>query len=139
MIATLDDIQIDPLSESRIEKPHPVYVPRDETFEEIKQNTFSRGKLKALLHNLLPSLAVRLSSSDIPFKCFSDIDKLYNDGLLLKDDDEQKESILFSGSMMKKVLSVGGQWLKYEIPAIIQSNLHLFTFYSTVLINHLIY
>ncbi|XP_004310200.1 PREDICTED: lipoxygenase 6, chloroplastic [Fragaria vesca subsp. vesca] len=110
----------DPLSESRIEKPHPVYVPRDETFEEIKQNTFSRGKLKALLHNLLPSLAVRLSSSDIPFKCFSDIDKLYNDGLLLKDDDDQKESILFSGSMMKKVLSVGGQWLKYEIPAIIQ-------------------
>lgn len=112
----------DPLTESRIEKPHPVYVPRDETFEEIKQNTFSTGRLKALLHNLLPSLAVKLSSSDIPFKCFSDIDKLYNDGLLPKDDDEQKEAVLFSGNMMKQVLTVGEKWLKYEIPAIIKKD-----------------
>lgn len=130
--AALNGVQTDPLTESRIEKPHPVYVPRDETFEEIKQNTFSTGRLKALLHNLLPSLAVKLSSSDIPFKCFSDIDKLYNDGLLLKDDDEQTESVLFSGNMLKQVLTVGEKWLKYEIPAIIKSNLHLFSFCSAL-------
>ncbi|KAK7390565.1 hypothetical protein VNO78_25874 [Psophocarpus tetragonolobus] len=50
---------------------------RDETFEEIKQDTFSTGRLKALFYNLLPSLAATLSSSNIPFKCFSDIEKLY--------------------------------------------------------------
>ncbi|KAF3654978.1 Methylsterol monooxygenase 2-1 [Capsicum annuum] len=36
---------------------HPVYAPRDETFEEIKKNTFSAGRLKVLLHNLVPLVA----------------------------------------------------------------------------------
>ncbi|KAF3431082.1 hypothetical protein FNV43_RR25812 [Rhamnella rubrinervis] len=108
-------------SESRVEKPHPVYVPRDETFEEIKQNTFSAGRLKALLHNLIPSLAATLSSSDIPFKCFSDIDKLYNDGVLLKDDElNEFGKIPFAGNFMKQVLTVGDRLLKYEIPSIIK-------------------
>lgn len=111
----------DPLSETRIEKPHPVYVPRDETFEEIKQNTFSAGRLKAVLHNLIPSIASTLSSSDIPFKCFSDIDKLYNDGVLLKDDEHNGivESLLVS-KMMKQVMSISQRLLKYETPAIIK-------------------
>ncbi|XP_022776281.1 lipoxygenase 6, chloroplastic isoform X2 [Durio zibethinus] len=113
--------KIDPLCESRIEKPHPVYVPRDEAFEEIKQETFSAGRLKALLHNLVPSIAATFSSSDIPFTCFSDIDKLYNDGFILKDD-EQRElgDNLFIGNMMKQVLSVGQKLLIYEIPAVIR-------------------
>lgn len=114
--------EIDPLSETRIEKPHPVYVPRDETFEEIKQNTFSAGRLKAVIHNLIPSIAATLSNSDISFKCFSDIDKLYNDGFLLKDD-ENKDIIenLLVGKMVKQVVSIGERLFKYETPAIIKS------------------
>nr|DAD30625.1 TPA_asm: hypothetical protein HUJ06_009476 [Nelumbo nucifera] len=110
----------DPYSESRIEKPYPVYVPRDETFEEIKEATFSAGRLKALFHNLIPSLAATLSSSDNPFKCFSDIDKLYNDGVLLKHEDGKGvlENLLLA-MLMKKVLSAGTVLLKYEIPAIV--------------------
>lgn len=105
-----------------MEKPHPVYVPRDETFEEIKQNTFSAGRLKALLHNLIPSIAATLSNSDIPFKCFSDIDKLYNDGVLIRDEDHQTVfGNGFPSNMMKQVLSAGQKLLKYEIPAIISS------------------
>lgn len=111
----------DPLCESRIEKPHPVYVPRDETFEEIKQNTFSSGRLKAVLHNLIPSIAASLSSSDIPFTCFSDIDKLYNSGFLLKDDDEQNgRSKLFLATVIKQFLNVGDRLFKYETPAVIR-------------------
>lgn len=111
----------DPFSESRIEKPHPVYVPRDETFEEIKQNTFSAGRMKAMLHNLIPSIAATMSSSDIPFKCFSDIDKLYNDGFLLKDE-EHKDIIEnpLVGKIMKQAMSIGQTLLKYETPAIIK-------------------
>ncbi|XP_030459833.1 lipoxygenase 6, chloroplastic [Syzygium oleosum] len=113
-------MRTDPLCESRIEKPHPVYVPRDETFEEIKQNTFAAGRLKALLHNLVPQIAASLSNSDIPFKCFSDIDKLYNDGLLLKDEEQNEvPATLALGNLMKGVLTVGERLLKYEIPAII--------------------
>ncbi|KAL3003286.1 hypothetical protein AAZX31_08G100200 [Glycine max] len=113
----------DPLSESRIEKPHPVYVPRDETFEEIKQDTFSAGRLKALFHNLLPSLAATLSSSDVPFKCFSDIDKLYIDGVVLRDEEQKgvMENLLV-GKVMKQVLSAGESLLKYEIPAVIKGD-----------------
>ncbi|XWS22731.1 hypothetical protein CRYUN_Cryun29cG0061500 [Craigia yunnanensis] len=110
----------DTLCESRIEKPHPVYVPRDEAFEEIKQDNFSAGRLKAVLHNLVPSIAATLSSSNIPFTCFSDIDKLYNDGFILKDEQRELGNFLFIGNMMKQVLSVGQKLLKYEIPAVIR-------------------
>lgn len=112
--------QTDPLCESRIEKPHPVYVPRDETFEEIKQNTFSSGRLKAVLHNLIPSIAASLSSSDIPFTCFSDIDKLYNSGFLLKDDEQNGRSKLFLATVIKQFLNVGDRLFKYETPAVIR-------------------
>ncbi|XP_031400709.1 lipoxygenase 6, chloroplastic [Punica granatum] len=113
-------MRTDPLSESRIEKPNPVYVPRDETFEEIKQNTFAAGRMKALLHNLVPSIAASLSSSDIPFKCFSEIDRLYINGLILKEGDQMEAAAnLLIPNVMKEVLTVGQKLLKYEVPAII--------------------
>lgn len=118
----LYSFKTDPLSESRIEKPHPVYVPRDETFEEIKQDTLASGRLKALLHNLIPSIAASLSSSDISFSCFSEIDKLYNDGFMLKHDDPEHGNInRIVAKLMNQVLTVGERLFKYEIPAIIQS------------------
>ncbi|KAM7529004.1 hypothetical protein LguiB_032414 [Lonicera macranthoides] len=40
--------------ESTVEKPYTMYMPRDEQFEESKQNTFAAGRLKAVLHNLIP-------------------------------------------------------------------------------------
>ena len=123
----MNGIETEPFSESRIEKPHPVYVPRDETFEEIKQNTFSAGRLKALLHNLIPSIASALSSSDISFKCFSEIDKLYNDGVVLKDEEQNILDNQFLGNLTRQVLTAGQQLLKYEIPAIIKS---MFSFLS---------
>ncbi|GAB4829332.1 Lipoxygenase 6, chloroplastic [Ancistrocladus abbreviatus] len=107
--------------ESRVEKPHPVYVPRDEAFEEIKQETFSAGRLKAVLHNLIPQIAATLSSSDIPFNCFSDIDKLYNDGFMLKEEDQlEKAKKLFVDAFTKQVLSIGDRLFKYEIPDVIK-------------------
>ncbi|KAK2438012.1 Lipoxygenase 6, chloroplastic [Trifolium repens] len=113
----------DPTTESRIEKPHPVYVPRDETFEEIKQDTFSAGRLKAVLHNLIPTISATLSSSDIPFKCFSEIDKLYIDGVSLIDEENKGivDSLLV-GKVMKQVLSSGERLWKYEIPAIVKGD-----------------
>lgn len=110
----------DPFTESRIEKPHPVYVPRDETFEEIKQNTFAAGRLKALLHNLIPSIAASLSSTDISFTCFSEIDKLYNDGVVLKDEDQNTTYNQFLANLMTRAVTVGQRLFKYEVPDIIK-------------------
>lgn len=69
-------------AESRIEKPLPMYVPRDEQFEESKQDTFSAGRLKAMLHTLIPVLKASISAENHDFNVFSDIDNLYGKGLL---------------------------------------------------------
>ncbi|GAB4829334.1 hypothetical protein Ancab_019003 [Ancistrocladus abbreviatus] len=113
-------VKSDPECESRVEKPHPVYVPRDEAFEEIKQETMSAGTLKAVLHILIPQIAATLSSSDIPFNCFSDIDKLYDDGFTLKDEDQlEKAKKLFPDAFTKQVLSIGDRF-KYKVPEVIK-------------------
>ncbi|KAK7839836.1 linoleate 13s-lipoxygenase 3-1 [Quercus suber] len=69
-------------AESRVEKPLPMYVPRDEQFEESKQDTVSAGRLKAVLHNLIPSLKASISANNHDFKGFLDIDNLYSEGVL---------------------------------------------------------
>ncbi|WVZ25533.1 hypothetical protein V8G54_004077 [Vigna mungo] len=74
----------DMYAESRVEKPLPMYVPRDERFEESKQNTFTVKRLKAVLHNLIPGLKASLSASNQDFNEFSDVDGLYSEGLLIK-------------------------------------------------------
>ncbi|GER56427.1 lipoxygenase [Striga asiatica] len=112
--------QTDLYTESRIEKPNPVYVPRDETFDEIKQNTFSAGKLKALLHNLIPLIASKLASSDIPFTNFSDIDKLYNEGVVLKEVQQEAKKMPLLATLMNQMFTVGDSLLKYDVPAIIR-------------------
>ncbi|GKB51635.1 lipoxygenase 1, chloroplastic [Tanacetum coccineum] len=66
-------------AESRVEKPFPLYVPRDEQFDESKQNTFSTSRLKAVLHNLLPSMVASISKKH-DFKGFSQIESLYSEG-----------------------------------------------------------
>lgn len=109
-------LRADPECESRIEKPHPVYVPRDEAFEETKQSTFATGRLKAVLHNLVPQIATALASSDIPFTCFADIDNLYISGFTIKDD-EVSENI----NSIAQMLSMGTRLLKYDVPAVIKS------------------
>lgn len=97
-----------------------MYVPRDETFEEIKQNAFSAGRLKAVLHNLIPLIVTTLSSSDIPFANFSDIDNLYNDYARIKDEPKGAKKTQFLINLMNKLLNIGDNLLKYDIPAIIR-------------------
>ncbi|CAH8334563.1 unnamed protein product [Eruca vesicaria subsp. sativa] len=72
----------DLMSERRVEKPLPMYVPRDEQFEESKKDTFAACRLKAVLHNLVPSLKASIVAED--FAHFGEIDSLYKEGLLLK-------------------------------------------------------
>ncbi|KAL8520171.1 hypothetical protein ACS0TY_010914 [Phlomoides rotata] len=113
----------DPNTETRIEKPNPVYVPRDETFEEIKQRTFSAGRLRALFHNLIPLMVATLASSDVPFTNFSDIDKLYNDGVVLEEQDQKetkRQQVV--ANVLNQIFNLGDKLLKYDVPAIIRSD-----------------
>ncbi|KAM7476096.1 hypothetical protein LguiB_023339 [Lonicera macranthoides] len=108
-------------TESRVEKPSPMYVPRDEQFEESKQNTFAAGRLKAVLHNLIPSLMASISSENRDFKGFSHIDSLYSEGLLLKLglQDELLKKLPLPNLVTKiQESSLQGGLLKYNTPKI---------------------
>lgn len=114
-------MKTDPSAESTIGKPATIYVPRDEAFEEIKKNTFSAGALKALFHNLVPSLIASFSNPNYEFGCFSDIDRLYREGQILTFDPKQHDIFknLMLPKIMKKMIKTGEELLRYEIPGII--------------------
>lgn len=101
----------DPCAESIADSLHPVYVPRDEAFEDIKQDTLSAKRWSGVMHNLIPSIVAKFSSPNIPFNSFSDIDNLFVNGISLKDE-KQKENLI------NQILSAGEKLLKFEIPVI---------------------
>ncbi|GJU71325.1 putative lipoxygenase 6, partial [Tanacetum coccineum] len=111
-------------AESRVEKPFPLYVPRDEQFDESKQNTFSTSRLKAVLHNLLPSMVASISKKH-DFKGFSQIESLYSEGVLLKlglQDDLIKKLRLPNLVTRLHESSQGGGLLKYDTPKILSKD-----------------
>lgn len=105
-------------AESRVEKPLPMYVPRDEAFEELKQETFSAGRLKAVLHNLIPSLVASLSKDNHNFKGFSDVDKLYKEGVQLK---LGLQDELMKKLPLPKAVQDSQGLLRYDTPKIVSS------------------
>lgn len=94
--------------------------------------------MKALFHNLIPLIAATLSSSDIPFTNFSDIDKLYNDGVELNEED-QKETTRqrVVANVMNTIFNLGDKLLKYDVPAIIRSKHTFFLLLHSKLVHHL--
>ncbi|KAL6536663.1 hypothetical protein OROMI_026244 [Orobanche minor] len=86
-----------------------------------KMNAFSTGRLKAVLHNLIPSLMASISANNKDFKGFSDIDSLYSEGLLLKLGlhDEIMNKIPFPKAVSK--FQEGGL-LKYDLPKIVSKD-----------------
>ncbi|XP_013615693.1 PREDICTED: lipoxygenase 6, chloroplastic-like [Brassica oleracea var. oleracea] len=103
--------------ESRGKDKDEFYVPRDEVFEDIKRDTFRAGRFKALFHNLVPSIAAALSNLDIPFTCFSDIDRLYKSDIVLKHTEGKDKGL---GGFIDGILNVGETLLRYDTPAVIK-------------------
>ncbi|CAH8382771.1 unnamed protein product [Eruca vesicaria subsp. sativa] len=103
--------------ESRGKDKDEFYVPRDEVFEDIKRDTFRAGRFKALFHNLVPSIAAALSNLDIPFTCFSDIDRLYKSDIVLRHTETQDKGL---GGFIDGILNVGETLLRYDTPAVIK-------------------
>ncbi|CAN0877949.1 Linoleate 13S-lipoxygenase 3-1, chloroplastic [Linum grandiflorum] len=110
-------------AESRVEKPTPMYVPRDEQFEESKRKSFSYGRLKAVLHTLVPSLKASISSENRDFSAFADIDILYKEGLLLKagiQDEIWKQLPL--PKVVTKIQESSEGLLRYDTPKILSKD-----------------
>ncbi|MED6204734.1 hypothetical protein PIB30_011707 [Stylosanthes scabra] len=112
-------------AESRVEKPHPIYVPRDEQFEESKQNTFFIKRLKAVLHNLIPRLKASLSINNHDFNDFSDVDGLFSKGLLIKSSLKDQSSVFNKiplPELVTKIQESSQGLLKFDTPMIISKD-----------------
>ncbi|KAL5995111.1 hypothetical protein ACLOJK_025169 [Asimina triloba] len=107
-------------AESRVEKPLPMYVPRDEAFEESKMNTFTTSRLKAVLHNLLPSLIASISADNHDFKGFADIDRLYKEGLLVKLG--LKDEVVKKLPVVNRIEDSSEGLLRFDTPGIISKD-----------------
>ncbi|OAY70522.1 putative lipoxygenase 5 [Ananas comosus] len=107
----------DARAESRVEYPVPVYVPRDEAFEEGKEEMLSDGALKALLHNLVPSLVASISSESIDFKGFHEVDNLFKEGIRLKQ--TLQDQLLQKIPVVSKLFESGEALLRYDNPHIL--------------------
>ncbi|KAL5765072.1 hypothetical protein ACOSQ2_017666 [Xanthoceras sorbifolium] len=71
----------DPSSETRSKQ---FYVPRDEEFSEVKQQTFSDKTVFSVSHALLPALETAIEDPNQGFPYFTDIDSLFNKGVNLR-------------------------------------------------------
>ncbi|WJZ88545.1 hypothetical protein VitviT2T_007831 [Vitis vinifera] len=106
--------KIDPLSETRTGT---FYVPRDEEFSEVKQNSFITKTAESVLDALLPSLkAVLLDDPGLGFQHFSDIDQLYNQGMPIPKVKNQGplQSIVLR---LVKAIEDADDVVKFETPA----------------------
>uniref|UniRef100_A0ACD5WSL5 Uncharacterized protein n=1 Tax=Avena sativa TaxID=4498 RepID=A0ACD5WSL5_AVESA len=108
------------LSESRVEKPHRIYVPRDETFEELKQGAFISGRLRAVLHTLIPSLIASVSAETHNFQGFHHVDNLYKEGLRLKLG--LQEHLFQKIPLVQKIQESSEGMLRYDTPSILSKD-----------------
>ena len=108
----------DPLSETRTGT---FYVPRDEEFSEVKENSFITKTAESVLDALLPSLkAVLLDDPGLGFQHFSDIDQLYNQGMPIPKVKNQGplQSIVLR---LVKAIEDADDVVKFETPAMFHS------------------
>lgn len=64
-----------------MENGEAVYVPRDESFEPIKQTNFTANQLRGLVHKVVPSIRDYFDATPGEFDAFRDIEGLYQEGI----------------------------------------------------------
>ncbi|KAG2675037.1 hypothetical protein I3760_13G165000 [Carya illinoinensis] len=106
----------DPLSEKRSSN---VYIPRDESFSEVKQLTFSVKALSSVLHALLPSLEAAIVDSELGFPYFTAIDSLFNEGVDLPTPKKAKNKVSLLNilpRLVKAITDAQDDVLRFETP-----------------------
>ncbi|KAK1581828.1 hypothetical protein Q3G72_009411 [Acer saccharum] len=91
------------------------YVPRDESFSGIKRDTFGAKALYALLHALIPTLTSFIMDRDRGFPYFTEIDKLFNEGVNLRNK-IKKPLVNVIPRLVKDVKDTAENILKFETP-----------------------
>jgi lipoxygenase len=119
---SLIDLYADPLSEERSSS---VYVPRDESFSEVKQLTFSVNAVYSVLHAVVPSLETAIIDTDLGFPYFTEIDKLFNEGVNLPPLKNQNTFRNLLPRLLKAISDAQENVLKFETPETMDSEMTL--------------
>uniref|UniRef100_A0A1D1Z418 Lipoxygenase n=1 Tax=Anthurium amnicola TaxID=1678845 RepID=A0A1D1Z418_9ARAE len=105
-------------AESRVEDPLPMYVPRDDAFEEARTEMLAEGKRKALLRVFVPSLVAGFSGGDIGG--FHHFDSLYKEGIRLKQG--LQDHLIGKLPFLRKIQEVSEGMLRYDTPTILSKD-----------------
>ncbi|KAJ4724170.1 Lipoxygenase [Melia azedarach] len=106
----------DPKSES---KSLQNYIPRDEKFAEIKLAQFGATTLYSVLHSVIPSVEAVLVDKDMGFPYFTEIDKLFNEGINVPLPQALKDKPLWQSALprlVKGATDTGKSILRFETP-----------------------
>ncbi|KAK1589223.1 hypothetical protein Q3G72_031685 [Acer saccharum] len=91
------------------------YVPRDESFTGIKTVQFGAKAIYSVLHSLIPTLTSAIVDPDRGFPYFTEIDKLFNEGVDLPQ--KSKTSLInVIPRLVKGVADTAQNILKFETP-----------------------
>ncbi|MED6213439.1 hypothetical protein PIB30_093353 [Stylosanthes scabra] len=104
----------DPLSE---ERSGSVYVPRDESFSEVKQLTFSTKTVYSGLHAVVPALQSVIVDRDLGFQLFSHIDDLFQQGINLPPSKNKGFLTNVLPRLVKLINDTQDDLLRFEPPA----------------------
>ncbi|KAL5574385.1 hypothetical protein UlMin_023982 [Ulmus minor] len=104
----------DPLSEKRSTTTS--YVPRDEAFSEVKQLSFSAKTAYSFLPALVPSALTTAVDSTPRFSSIADIDSLFEVGINLPPDLENKGFLRTLLPRLVKAISGTTNYLRFELP-----------------------
>lgn len=107
--------------ETRVETPLSVYVPRDEQFEETKQDTFADMRQKAILHNLIPGLKASMMPDKQDFKMLTDIDSLYKEDSKVGRHGEQLKKLPLPPKVIDTIQESSQGIFQYNTPKILTS------------------
>lgn len=104
------------------------YVPRDESFHEVKQESFITNSLKGVVRQSMPLVTNSLKAECENFECFHAIDRLYQEGVKLRDFQNVENEILKQLPMSQAMKTIEEStntvtnMLQYSEPTILSSN-----------------
>lgn len=98
-----------------------MYVPRDESFSAVKQVTFSAKTVRSVMHALLPSLETAIVDARMGFPYFTDIDKLFDEGVTLPPHDSMHAFRTIVPRLVKALAAGAQNLLQFEVPEMIDS------------------
>lgn len=100
-----------------MEDPLPIYVPRDDAYEEGRMKMLAEGNMKAVRRVFVPAVVSGFSGSD--FGGFHHVDSLYKEGMRLKRG--MKEGILDKLPLISKIQEASEGQLLFDTPTILSS------------------